>query len=259
MSIAQSHPMNIFAVPLQERRHGAPRLRLVGHDQRRRNQFNLGVAECLATGHRIVEPSGNRSLGYLAAKRAMDIVGALLLIAAFSPVILVTLIALMITTRGRAIFSQERVGFCGKTFRMYKFRTMSMDAETRQKEVKNEQGGPVFKNRQDPRITRLGRVLRSFSIDEMPQLWNVLKGDMALVGPRPPVAKEVVRYEAWQRERLAIQPGLTCLWQVSGRCEIGFEEWVRMDLWYARHQSLATDLNLLFRTPLSVLSRKGAY
>src|SRR5207244_3713034 len=106
----------------------------------------------------------------------------------------------------------------------------------------------------DPRITRLGRFLRSTSIDEMPQLLNVLRGEMSLVGPRPPVAKEVVRYEAWQRRRLAVKPGLTCLWQVSGRCEVGFEDWVRMDLWYLENQTLWTDAKLLVKTPLKVLS-----
>ena len=103
-----------------------------------------------------------------------------------------------------------------------------------QVEVKNEKDGPIFKNRRDPRITRIGRILRNTSIDEMPQLFNVLAGHMALVGPRPPVEKEVRKYEPWQFGRLAVMPGLTCLWQVSGRSEIGFEEWVRMDLWYSR-------------------------
>ena len=102
----------------------------------------------------------------------------------------------------------------------------------------NEKDGPIFKNRRDPRITRIGRLLRSTSIDEMPQLFNVLAGSMSLVGPRPPVAKEVEKYEPWQRRRLAVKPGLTCLWQVSGRSEVGFEDWVRMDLWYVKNQSL---------------------
>ena len=142
---------------------------------------------------------------------------------------------------------------------MFKFRTMRLDAEKIQVDVKNEQDGPVFKNRCDPRITRIGRFLRKTSLDELPQLFNVLAGDMALVGPRPPVIKEVVRYEAWQLRRLAVKPGLTCLWQVSGRCEIGFTDWVRMDIWYLRNQNVLTDLMLLIKTPLSVLSGRGAY
>jgi lipopolysaccharide/colanic/teichoic acid biosynthesis glycosyltransferase len=119
--------------------------------------------------------------------------------------------------------------------------------------------GPVFKNRQDPRVTRIGRVLRTLSIDELPQLFNVLAGHMSLVGPRPPLLKEVEQYEPWQRRRLAVKPGLTCVWQVSGRNEVGFDDWVRMDLWYIDNQHLLTDLKLLARTPSIVLSRRGAY
>jgi lipopolysaccharide/colanic/teichoic acid biosynthesis glycosyltransferase len=142
---------------------------------------------------------------------------------------------------------------------MFKFRTMAIDAEQRRDEVPNDHSGPVFKNRRDPRVTRFGRLLRRTSLDEMPQLLNVLRGDMSLVGPRPPLAKEVAQYKGWQRRRLAVQPGLTCLWQVSGRSEIGFEDWVRMDLWYVRNQGLLVDLKLLLRTPWSVLSARGAY
>jgi lipopolysaccharide/colanic/teichoic acid biosynthesis glycosyltransferase len=207
----------------------------------------------------ITPPQGNRDAGYLAIKRAVDIVGAGTLIVAFSPIMLATLLVLTVTTKGRPLFLQERIGFCGRRFWLAKFRTMRPDAEQLQRQVVNEKDGPIFKNRRDPRITRIGRWLRSTSIDEMPQLFNVLTGSMSLVGPRPPVAKEVVLYEPWQRRRLAVRPGLTCLWQVSGRSEIGFEEWVRMDLWYLRNQSLWTDLKLLARTPASVISGRGAY
>src|SRR4029079_16589748 len=141
---------------------------------------------------------------------------------------------------------------------MLKFRTMHLNAAQMQVEVQNEKDGPIFKNRRDPRITRRGRILRKTSIDETPQLFNVLAGHMALVGPRPPVEKEVRKYQLWQFGRWAVMPGLTCLWQVSGRSEIGFEEWVRMDLWYSRNQNLQTDLDLLVRTPVSVISGKGA-
>ena len=119
--------------------------------------------------------------------------------------------------------------------------------------------GPVFKNRRDPRITRLGRILRKTSLDETPQLFHVLFGQMSLVGPRPLDVREVARFAPWQLRRLAVKPGLTCLWQVSGRSDVGFEEWSRMDLWYVRNQSLKTDLELLWRTPLCVLGCKGAY
>lgn len=213
----------------------------------------------LEEGNRFLPAEGNLKLSYRIMKRAMDIIGATMLLILFSPIFFVLLAVLAITTKGRPFFSQTRVGFCGRTFTMLKFRTMRLDAEQVQVAVKNEQDGPVFKNRQDPRITRIGRFLRKTSLDEMPQLINVLRGDMSLVGPRPPVIKEVVRYKSWQLRRLAVKPGLTCLWQVSGRCEIGFTDWVRMDIWYLRNQNLLTDLSLLIKTPLSVLSGRGAY
>jgi lipopolysaccharide/colanic/teichoic acid biosynthesis glycosyltransferase len=191
--------------------------------------------------------------------RAVDIAGALVLLVLLSPVMLVTFLVLLVTTRGKPLFRQVRLGWQGRPFAMYKFRTMVVDAEKRRHEIHNEKSGPVFKNRRDPRITRLGRILRKTSIDETPQLFSVLAGHMSLVGPRPPLAGEVARYEPWQRRRLAVRPGLTCLWQISGRSEIGFEDWVRMDIWYLRNQSLCTDLGLLVKTPWSVLTGRGAY
>src|SRR5262249_5005370 len=146
----------------------------------------------------------------------------------------------------------------GRPFRMFKFRTMVLNALELQCNVANEQQGPVFKNTSDPRVTWLGRYLRSFSIDEMPQLINVILGHMSLVGPRPPLASEVAKYEAWQLKRLAVKPGLTCLWQVSGRSNIDFDHWVKMDLWYLENQSVTTDINLLLRTPWCVITRRGA-
>jgi lipopolysaccharide/colanic/teichoic acid biosynthesis glycosyltransferase len=172
---------------------------------------------------------------------------------------LAAFLVLLVTTRGRPLFRQVRLGWQGRPFVMYKFRTMTLDAEHRREQVSNEQSGPVFKNRRDPRITRFGRILRKTSIDETPQLFSVLAGHMSLVGPRPPLAGEVARYKPWQRRRLAVQPGLTCLWQISGRSEIGFEDWVRMDLWYLRNQNLLTDVTLLAKTPWSVLTGRGAY
>jgi lipopolysaccharide/colanic/teichoic acid biosynthesis glycosyltransferase len=213
----------------------------------------------LAAGEPIVPAEGNFSRWYRRMKRALDVVGALGLLLTLWPVMLATYVALAVTTQGRPIFRQVRLGYRGRPFALYKFRTMVLDAIHRQREVPNEKDGPIFKNRRDPRVTRLGRLLRSFSIDELPQLFNVLWGQMSLVGPRPPLATEVAGYKPWQRRRLAVKPGLTCLWQISGRSEIGFEEWVRMDLWYVRSQSLLTDLKLLARTPWSVLSRRGAY
>ncbi len=202
---------------------------------------------------------GNRSTEYQAVKRAMDIIGALTFLVLLSPILLTVLIILTITTRGNPLFSQERVGHCGRRFLMFKFRTMRLNADKLQYLVQNEKDGPIFKSRCDPRVTRLGRWLRKTSIDEMPQLLNVLLGDMALVGPRPPVPREVAKYQPWQRRRLAVKPGLTCLWQVSGRSDIGFEDWVRLDIWYIRNQTLWTDIKLLVRTPLTVITCKGAY
>ncbi len=208
----------------------------------------------------VATPEGNREKAYRVLKRGFDIVGVIALIVALSPVLLTTYIVLMITTRGKPLFIQQRIGYLGKKFPMIKFRTMRLDADKLQAQVQNQHNdGPIFKNRQDPRITRIGRWLRKTSIDEMPQLFNVLAGHMSLVGPRPPVAKEVVQYKVWHRRRLAIKPGLTCLWQVSGRSEIGFEDWVRMDIWYARNQNFFTDLWLLVKTPWTVITGRGAY
>ncbi len=216
------------------------------------------IEHWLAEGQAIVPAGGNPSIRYAVAKRAMDVVGAIVLLAGLSPLLFIAWAALMLSG-GRPIFRQVRLGHRGRPFTMYKFRTMEIGAGDRQHKVANEKDGPIFKNRRDPRVTRLGGLLRTTSIDELPQLVNVLLGSMSLVGPRPPLAREVRHYKAWQRRRLAVKPGLTCLWQVSGRSEIGFEDWVRMDLWYVRHQSLLTDLWLLIRTPGSVLSRRGAY
>jgi lipopolysaccharide/colanic/teichoic acid biosynthesis glycosyltransferase len=213
----------------------------------------------LFAGLPFVAPAGNPSVTYHVVKRLLDIVGSLALIVVLSPVLLTLLVVLAVATRGKPLFWQRRAGHLGKTFLMAKFRTMRLDADKIKHEVANESIGPVFKNRRDPRITSLGRILRKTSLDETPQLFHVLFGQMSLVGPRPLDAEEVASFDPWQVRRLAVKPGLTCLWQVSGRSEIGFEEWSRMDLWYARNQSLKTDLALLWRTPLNVLGCKGAY
>jgi lipopolysaccharide/colanic/teichoic acid biosynthesis glycosyltransferase len=213
----------------------------------------------LAAGAPITAAEGNVSTGYRVSKRLLDIVGSLLLLLFLAPLMLVVFLVLFATTRGRPIFVQRRIGYRGHRFPMLKFRSMQLNAAAVKQHVANEQQGPIFKNRRDPRITRLGAVLRKTSIDETPQLVNVLAGHMSLVGPRPPVEQEVVEYRLWQRRRLAVKPGLTCLWQVSGRSEIEFEDWVRMDLWYIRNQGFWTDLKLLLKTPWSVLSCAGAY
>lgn len=206
-----------------------------------------------------IPAAGNRSRGYLFAKRATDLLGATALLLLLSPLLLLTYLVLLVTTKGHPLFCQERLGFRGRPFRLYKFRTMVLDAEKLQHLVENEQQGPIFKNQADPRITRVGRLLRFLSIDELPQLINVLLGQMSLVGPRPPLAEEVAEYEPWQTMRLSVKPGLTCLWQVSGRSQIGFEQWMHMDLWYVENQSLITDWRLLLQTPWAVLTCRGAY
>jgi lipopolysaccharide/colanic/teichoic acid biosynthesis glycosyltransferase len=217
------------------------------------------AARRLQEGRPLVVPGGSPSPAYRLAKRLLDVVGSLGLLMVLGPIMLAVFLILLVTTRGRPLFWQRRVGYCGRPFWMLKFRTMVLDAARRRHEVPNEQDGPIFKNRRDPRVTRIGRWLRKTSLDETPQLLNVLLGQMSLVGPRPPLGEEVARYKAWQRRRLAVKPGLTCLWQVSGRSEIGFEDWVRMDIWYVRNQSFWTDLKLLWSTPASVLGGRGAY
>jgi lipopolysaccharide/colanic/teichoic acid biosynthesis glycosyltransferase len=217
------------------------------------------VSRHLELGLPLVAAEGNPSKTYQLVKRIMDVVGAAVLIVVLSPVMLGVLAVLTITTHGKPLFWQRRAGRLGRPFMVAKFRTMRLDADKFKHLVQNESNGPTFKNRRDPRITRLGRILRKTSLDETPQLFHVLLGQMSLVGPRPLDVREVARFEPWQLRRLAVKPGLTCLWQVSGRSDIAFEDWSRMDLWYVRNQSLATDLDLLLRTPLKVLGCKGAY
>ena len=207
----------------------------------------------------IINPCGNLSPAYHAAKRLLDVLGALALLVVLGPLMLAVFLILLATTRGKPLFWQRRAGYCGRPFWMLKFRTMVADAAGRQHEVQNEQDGPIFKNRHDPRITRLGRLLRKTSLDETPQLFHVLFGRMSLVGPRPLPLEEAARLDSRQRRRMAVVPGLTCLWQISGRNTIGFQDWVRLDLWYVHNQGLWTDLKLLLYTPASVLSCRGAY
>ena len=196
----------------------------------------------------------------LALKRAIDVVLSAVLLLLGLPVVLLVALAIKLTSSGSVLFCQTRCGLNGRRFTLYKFRTMVEDAEERRRELLhlNEMDGPVFKLRRDPRVTALGRLLRRFSLDELPQLWNVLKGDMSLVGPRPPIPEEVERYQRWQRRRLAMKPGLTCLWQVSGRNEIDFQRWIELDLQYIDSWSPWLDLKILAKTIPAVLSGRGA-
>lgn len=193
-------------------------------------------------------------------KRLIDIFGALFGLILLSPLFAIVAILIKLTSKGPVFFVQERMGLRGRRFKLYKFRTMVKDAEKRIEEIKhlNEVDGPVFKIENDPRLTPIGGFLRKSSIDELPQLINVLKGEMSLVGPRPPIPDEVQKYERWQRRRLSMRPGITCLWQISGRSELDFETWMKLDLFYIDNWSLTLDLIILLKTIPAVLTARGA-
>jgi exopolysaccharide biosynthesis polyprenyl glycosylphosphotransferase len=201
------------------------------------------------------------SRGYMVAKRLIDVVGASVALVLLALPMALVAIAIKLESRGPVLFWQYRLGENGIPFKFYKFRSMVVDAEAARAELEavNEASGPIFKIRRDPRITRVGRFLRRGSLDELPQLWHVLMGQMSLVGPRPPLPEEVESYEPWQRERLAVRPGLTCIWQISGRSDIPFERWVELDIEYVRRRSLLLDLKILLLTLPAVLSGRGAY
>ena len=196
----------------------------------------------------------------LFVKRAFDIIASGIGIIILSPFLLVVVLLIKITMPGPVFYLQKRVGLNSRRFVLYKFRSMYEGAHEKLSELaeKNEMQGPVFKMKNDPRVTPLGRILRKFSIDELPQLFNVFMGKMSLVGPRPPISQEVAQYEPWQRRRLSMRPGITCIWQVSGRNKIGFDEWMRLDLQYIDNWSLLLDFKILFKTIPVVLFGIGA-
>ncbi len=195
----------------------------------------------------------------LMCKGLIDRIGAIIGIVLAAPIMLAVAIAIKLDSPGPILFKQTRSGLNGKRFPLYKFRTMCTDAEKRKAELaaQNEMSGPVFKIKADPRVTRLGKFLRKYSIDELPQLFNILTGDMSLVGPRPPLPAEVSKFEAWQRRKLSVKPGLTCLWQVNGRNAIDFEDWMRLDLEYIDKWSLLLDAKILLKTVPTVLKGSG--
>lgn len=188
--------------------------------------------------------------GYLAAKRIIDVVASLLGIFLLFPLAVIIAILIRLDSKGNVLFSQKRVGLNGKIFNMYKFRSMVVNAEELKEKLKkqNEMSGPMFKMKDDPRVTKIGKFIRKTSIDELPQLINVLKGEMSLVGPRPSLPKEVAQFEPWMKERLLVKPGLTCYWQVSGRNNIDFEDWMLLDIKYINDRSLWVDIKLIFKT-----------
>jgi len=196
----------------------------------------------------------------ISIKRCIDVVGAAVLLVATAPVVAVAAVLIHLDSPGPVFFRQKRCGLHGRGFELLKLRTMSADAEEKRLELLhlNEMDGPVFKIRDDPRITRVGRILRRASIDELPQFWNVLLGHMSLVGPRPPLPAEVNEYATFQRRRISVRPGITCLWQVSGRNKIGFDDWVKLDLEYIDSWSLAKDFEILVKTVPAVLFATGS-
>ncbi|MDH3889817.1 MAG: sugar transferase [candidate division Zixibacteria bacterium] len=195
----------------------------------------------------------------LLVKALVDRIGALVGLLLAAPLMLATAMAIKLESRGPVFFRQERSGLNGKTFKLFKFRTMCADAEEKKDTLKeqNEMSGPVFKIARDPRITKIGRILRKYSIDEVPQFFNVLRGEMSLVGPRPPLPREVAEYDPWQHRKLSVKPGVTCLWQVNGRNQIDFEDWMRLDLEYIDHWSLWLDAKILARTIPAVIKGSG--
>jgi exopolysaccharide biosynthesis polyprenyl glycosylphosphotransferase len=226
-----------------------------------------GLHELLPQRFEVHDVAGRSYIGFTPVapvswlKRAVDMVltgGGLL---AISPLLLAVMIAIKLDSPGPIFYRQERVGKNGKRFLMLKFRSMCLNADKKLAELRsrNEATGPLFKMRADPRVTRVGRFIRRWSLDELPQLFNVLRGEMSLVGPRPPLPSEVEEYEDWQHGRLRAVPGLTGLWQVSGRSEVPFHDMVRLDLHYIRNWSLSLDVEIMLRTIPAVLTNRGAY
>ncbi len=202
-----------------------------------------------------------KPIAYSKPKRAFDLIFSAFVLMLVWPVMAIAALAVKVSSPGPVVFRQIRVGKGGRYFVCYKFRSMCVDAEYQKKQLMhlNEANGPVFKIKRDPRITPVGAFIRKFSIDELPQLFNVLRGEMSVVGPRPPIPAEVEQYTPLQRGRLAVKPGLTCLWQVSGRSNLSFEKWVELDLSYIQTMSFWNDLVIVLKTIPAVLMGSGAH
>ncbi|MGH4119471.1 sugar transferase [Clostridium sp.] len=197
---------------------------------------------------------------YFVIKRMIDVIGALCGILLLLPVIIVVAIWIKLSSKGTVFFAQERVGLDGKGFMMYKFRSMCTDAEFLLEKLKdkNEMSGPMFKIKDDPRVTKVGKFIRKTSIDELPQLFNILKGEMSIVGPRPSLPKEVAQFSSFHKQRLVAKPGLTCYWQVSGRSDVSFEEWMEMDVKYIEQRNTWIDIWLILKTVKVLFGDEGA-
>jgi len=198
---------------------------------------------------------------YKFCKRGIDVIVAGVGLILLSPIITIVACAIKLTSKGPIFFLQKRVGKNGELFNMYKFRSMVVNAEELKEKLKhkNEMSGPMFKMKDDPRVTKVGKFIRKTSLDELPQLWNVLKGDMSLVGPRPSLPKEVEQFDSWMFKRLTVRPGLTCYWQVSGRNNIDFEDWMKLDVKYVEERNLWIDIKLIFKTVGVLFGDKNAH
>ena len=198
---------------------------------------------------------------YEISKRVIDVVFSLIGLIVLSPIFIIIALAIKLESKGNIIFKQKRIGFNGREFYMYKFRSMVNNAEELKKELesKNEMTGPMFKIKCDPRVTKVGKFIRKTSIDELPQLINVLKGDMSLVGPRPSLPEEVEKFDDWMLERLRVKPGLTCYWQVSGRNNIDFEDWMKLDIKYVNERNLFIDIKLIIKTVFVLFGDENAH
>lgn len=203
----------------------------------------------------------NATPAYDVAKRVFDLVVGTAILILLIPIIPAIAIMIKLDSHGPVFFKQDRVGQHGRVFRFYKFRSMHREAEMQKQEIEtlNEQEGPVFKIRSDPRITSVGRFLRRSSLDEIPQIFNVLRGDMSIVGPRPHMPSEVAHYQPWHRQRLEVKPGITCLWQISGRSHISFDDWMSLDIEYIKQRGFFSDLAIVAKTVPAVMARRGAY
>jgi len=206
-----------------------------------------------------LSPKG--SIYYLVLKRLMDIIVTSLILVCAVPLMVVVAMTIKLEDGGPIFYRSKRVGQWGRPFTLYKFRSMRPDAPLAKAGLEhlNEKDGPVFKIRHDPRITRVGRVIRKYSIDELPQIWNILQGDMSLVGPRPPLPEEVAKYSEREIERLSVRPGMTSLYVVAGRSDLTFEQWVQLDLSYIRNRSIIQDLRILLKSVPRILRGAGAY
>lgn len=194
-------------------------------------------------------------------KRSIDVICSIMGLIALSPIFLIVSILIRLESKGEIIFKQKRVGLNGEEFEIYKFRSMVANAEELKEKLaeENEMSGPMFKMKDDPRITKVGKFIRKTSIDELPQLINVVKGEMSLVGPRPSLPKEVAEFEEWMNERLLVKPGLTCYWQVSGRNNVDFEDWMKLDIKYVRERNFWLDIKLILKTILVLFGDENAH